>query len=68
MNKKKTYVQVGVGGRARFFYLAIADKYSETCELKAFCDINKGRMDFAQKTLTEKYGYPQRSRCTERGG
>lgn len=57
METKKKYVQVGVGGRARFFYIPIARDYSETCEIKGFCDVNKGRMDFAQKTLTEKFGY-----------
>ena len=28
MNKKKRYVQVGVGGRARFFYEALAEKFA----------------------------------------
>ena len=28
MSNKKRYVQVGIGGRARFFYEAIAEKYS----------------------------------------
>lgn len=58
MSRKKRYVQVGVGGRARFFYEAIAETYRETAELTAFCDINKVRMEYANKILTEKYGYP----------
>ena len=29
---KKKYVQVGLGGRARFFYEAIASTYHQTCE------------------------------------
>lgn len=55
---KKTYVQVGAGGRAEFFYSAIAASYRETSELLAFCDINQTRMDYANKLLTEKYDYP----------
>ncbi|MFC3799012.1 Gfo/Idh/MocA family protein [Cohnella sp. GCM10012308] len=55
---KKTYVQVGAGGRAEFFYSAIATAYRETSELIAFCDINQTRMDYANKLLTEKYDYP----------
>ncbi len=57
MNTKKRYVQVGLGGRAGFFYRAIAEKYRETSELTAICDINMGRLDFAQKVLTEECGY-----------
>ncbi|MFD2331097.1 Gfo/Idh/MocA family protein [Cohnella sp. GCM10020058] len=55
---KKTYVLVGAGGRAEFFYSAIATSYRETSELIAFCDINQTRMDYANKLLTEKYDYP----------
>ncbi|SFI85791.1 Oxidoreductase family, C-terminal alpha/beta domain [Paenibacillus sp. UNC496MF] len=55
---KKRYVQVGIGGRAEFFYSAIANHYRETSELVAFCDINQTRMDYANKLLTEKYDYP----------
>ncbi|MFC5649594.1 Gfo/Idh/MocA family protein [Paenibacillus solisilvae] len=55
---KKTYVQVGVGGRAEFFYAAVAKRFRETSELLAFCDINQTRMEYANKLLTEKYDYP----------
>ncbi|OWR29565.1 dehydrogenase [Saccharibacillus sp. O23] len=55
---KKTYVLVGTGGRAEFFYGAIAGEFRETAELLAFCDINRVRMDYANKLLTEKYDYP----------
>ncbi len=58
MSKKKRYVQVGIGGRARFFYEAIVDQYSETSEITAFCDINKTRLEYGNKILTEKYNYP----------
>ena len=56
---KKRFVQVGVGGRARFFYTALAGTYSETSELVGFCDINRTRLEFAQKVLTEEYNYPE---------
>ena len=51
MERKKRFVQVGVGGRARFFYYAIAEKYSDTAEIVAFCDINHLRMEYARMSL-----------------
>jgi len=54
---KKRYVQVGLGGRSRFFYEAIAEKYNETSEITGFCDINRTRMEYAVKQLA-KLGYP----------
>lgn len=54
---KKKYVQVGSGGRAEFFYSAIATTYKETSELLAFCDVNQTRMNYANKLLQEKYDY-----------
>ena len=59
MEKKKRYVQVGVGGRARFFYYAIAEKYDDTAEIVGFCDINPLRMEYAQNVLMERYHYPK---------
>lgn len=58
MDRKKRYVQVGVGGRARFFYEAIASTYHETSEITGFCDINRSRLEFAVENLREKYNYP----------
>lgn len=55
--EKKKYVQVGIGGRAEFFYSAIASYFQETSELVAFCDINQTRMDYANHLLQEKYNY-----------
>ncbi|PLT44434.1 Gfo/Idh/MocA family oxidoreductase [Paenibacillus sp. FSL W8-1187] len=54
--KRKTYAQVGTGGRAEFYYGAIASTFQETSELVAFCDINETRMDYANRMLVEKYG------------
>lgn len=55
---KKKYVQVGVGGRARFFYQAIAETYQDTSELVAFCDLNQTRLAYARRVLQEEYNYP----------
>lgn len=52
---KKRYAQVGTGGRARFFYHAVAEDYAETSEIVAFCDVNQTRMDYANTQL-ESYG------------
>jgi len=53
---KKRYVQVGTGGRARFFYEAVAGTYKETSEMVGFCDLSQTRMDYANKILTERHG------------
>ena len=55
---KKRFVQVGVGGRARFFYENLAEKYSDSSELVAICDINKTRMEYTVKNLVENFNYP----------
>ena len=56
MSTIKRYVQIGIGGRARFFYEAIVSDFKETSELVAFCDVNQTRMDYANKTINEVYG------------
>ncbi|MCJ7842087.1 Gfo/Idh/MocA family oxidoreductase [Lederbergia sp. NSJ-179] len=56
---KKKYVLIGTGGRAEFFYGALARDYTETCELLAFCDINQTRMNYANRLLEEKYDHPK---------
>jgi len=53
---KKRYVQVGIGGRARFFYESVASNYNETSEMVGFCDISQTRMDYGNKILSEKHG------------
>jgi predicted dehydrogenase len=59
MTTRKKYVLVGAGGRARFFYSAIAGDFRETTELLAFCDINQTRMDYANQQLQQKFDYPE---------
>ncbi|WP_010277278.1 Gfo/Idh/MocA family oxidoreductase [Paenibacillus senegalensis] len=53
----KKYALVGTGGRAEFFYGAIAKTFRETSALVAFCDINRTRMNYANQLLKEKYDY-----------
>ncbi len=59
MSDKKKYVLVGSGGRAEFFYSAIATSFRDTSELLAFCDTNQTRMEYANRQLTDRYGYPR---------
>ena len=54
---KKRYALVGTGGRARMFYGEIVSVYKETCELAAFCDLSRTRMDFANAALKNDFGY-----------
>ena len=54
---KKRFAHVGIGGRARMYYQAIAKTYSETSELVAFCDINRTRMEFANEILEGELNY-----------
>ncbi len=56
MPDRKKYAIVGVGGRARMYYSAIAGKYKDTCELVGLCDVNQVRMDLANKAMQEEFG------------
>ncbi|KAJ5624056.1 hypothetical protein N7510_000365 [Penicillium lagena] len=47
------YALVGTGGRAGFFYSAIAQTFQSTAMLVAFCDTNQTRMDVANKRIQE---------------
>lgn len=59
MIDKKRYVLVGTGGRAEFFYGALAQNFRDKSELAAFCDINQTRMNYANQLLREKYKYTE---------
>lgn len=54
---KKRYAQVGIGGRARMYYQAIAGDFNDTCEIVGFCDVNRTRMDYANDILVNEFGY-----------
>lgn len=47
----KKYALIGTGGRAIFFYTAIAQNYQDTAQLVAFCDTNQTRMAYANSRL-----------------
>ncbi len=55
--KKTKYVQIGMGGRSRFWDRALATTYKDTCDLTAICDINRTRLEVARNRLIEHYGY-----------
>lgn len=48
---RKRYALVGTGGRASFYYNAIAKDYFSTSELVAFLDTNQTRMNYANSLL-----------------
>ena len=54
---KKRFAHVGIGGRARMYYTAIAKTFSETAELVGFCDLNRTRMEYANRVLKDELGY-----------
>ncbi len=51
---KKRYVQIGMGGRAMFWFPHLVRDYGETSELTAICDINRTRLEYAHKVLKEQ--------------
>lgn len=53
MAARRRYAQVGTGGRASFFYNAIAGDYREASELVAFCDMNPTRMAVANRAIAD---------------
>jgi predicted dehydrogenase len=48
---RKRYALIGTGGRAIFFYTAIAQDYKTTSEVVAFTDTNQTRMNYANQKL-----------------
>ncbi|KAI1323395.1 hypothetical protein F5Y16DRAFT_412681 [Xylariaceae sp. FL0255] len=48
---KKRYALVGTGGRAIFFYTAIAELYAKTSCIVGICDTNQTRMNYANSKL-----------------
>ncbi|ETS75217.1 hypothetical protein PFICI_13701 [Pestalotiopsis fici W106-1] len=55
---KKRYALIGTGGRAIFFYTAIARDYSNTSCIVGIADTNQTRMNFANDKL-ESLGHPK---------
>lgn len=56
---KKKYALIGTGGRAVFFYGALAKDFRETSRLVAFCDTNQTRMNYANRLLRERFNHPE---------
>jgi predicted dehydrogenase len=53
---KRTFVQVGTGGRSSMFSHAIVKDYADRAELLAFCDPNQTRMDFYNQRYAKRFG------------
>ncbi|KAI0422921.1 hypothetical protein F5X98DRAFT_360525 [Xylaria grammica] len=51
LQTKKRYAIVGTGGRAIFFYTAIAQDYAKTSCIVGICDTNQTRMNYANSKL-----------------
>lgn len=54
--QRAKYVQVGIGGRARMYYEAIAGTFRDKCELVAICDVSQTRMNYCNRVLKEQFG------------
>ena len=55
--EKKRYAQVGIGGRAIMYYRVISGDFKEYADLVGFCDINRSRMEYANRKLVNELGY-----------
>ncbi|NLE45993.1 MAG: Gfo/Idh/MocA family oxidoreductase [Chloroflexi bacterium] len=47
---------VGVGGRARMYYEALATTYADAADLVGLCDVNVTRMNYANQVIQEISG------------
>ncbi|MAX25975.1 MAG: hypothetical protein CMJ19_15875 [Phycisphaeraceae bacterium] len=56
--KRKRYAVVGVGGRARMFTYPICETYQQSAELVGLCDVNQGRLAYAQRDLQGRFDCP----------
>ena len=53
MTRRKRYVQVGVGGRAWGYTVALVKAMKSTCELVGICDTNRGRMKLCNQKIVK---------------
>ena len=51
MQKRKKYVQVGVGGRSWGYTVALVKTLRAECELVGLCDNNRGRLDLRNREI-----------------
>src|SRR5262245_14894955 len=56
--RKRKYVIVGVGSRARMYLTAITKTFAAGNELVALCDTNPGRLDVAANFVKPNGGKP----------
>lgn len=56
MASKKRYILVGNGSRSMMYAHALMGEFSQYGELVAICDINAGRMAYANELFAKKYG------------
>jgi len=59
MQKRKKYVQVGVGSRSWDYTTALVKTMQAECELVGLCDNNRGRLDLRNRRIVEELkGHP----------
>jgi len=51
---KRRYAQVGLGGRSLMYSQAVAETYSDRCEMVGLCDINPGRLQQRVEWFAER--------------
>jgi predicted dehydrogenase len=55
-DRRKRYVLVGTGSRARMYQDAVNKTYAAHCEMVGYCDNNAGRLKLAQERTREHTG------------
>jgi predicted dehydrogenase len=63
--RRRKYVIVGVGSRARMYLTAITKTFKEGNELVAICDTNPGRLDVALKFVAANGAKPRKYAATD---
>lgn len=58
MQRKRRYVQVGVGGRSLAYTDGLMKTMSDECELAGICDSNPGRLELRNKYIADKFKAP----------
>jgi len=53
---RKSFAIVGVGSRYRMYLDSIQREYSDHCKVVGFCDVNLGRLEYAQQRSLEVTG------------
>ena len=56
---RRRYALVGAGGRGRFFYEALARDFGHRAQVVALCDLNRTRMEYANRVMRRYAGADQ---------